>query len=122
RSGIECGCDVPSVEPPLGPDRATAVFRIAQEALTNVARHSGAQHVEIAFTVTDEGVGLEVRDDGKGITEDQVASVRSIGLIGMCERAGSLGGRVYVRPGVERGTIVTLQMPFAGPGLPAAEP
>ncbi|MDP3774649.1 MAG: PAS domain S-box protein, partial [Gemmatimonadales bacterium] len=82
HSGIECGCDVPSAEPPLGPDRATAVFRIAQEALTNVARHSGARHVEIAFTATDEGIGLEVRDDGKGITEDQVASVRSIGLIG----------------------------------------
>ncbi|MEK6768499.1 MAG: PAS domain S-box protein [Gemmatimonadota bacterium] len=122
HSGIECHCEVPAQEPPLGTDRATAVFRIAQEALTNVARHSGARQVEIAFTATDEGVGLEVRDDGKGITEDQVASVRSIGLIGMRERAGSLGGRVYVRPGVERGTIVTLELPFKGPGLPAAGP
>ncbi len=122
HSGIECHCDVLALEPALGPDRATAVFRIAQEALTNVARHSGARHVEIIFTATDDAVSLKVRDDGKGINERQVASVRSIGLIGMRERAGSLGGRVHVRPGIDRGTIVTLEMPIKGPSLPAAAP
>ena len=122
HSGVECGCDVPAAEPPLSPDRVTALFRITQEALTNVARHAGAKHVDLRLAVTDGGVRLEVRDDGKGITEDQVSDVRSIGLIGMRERAGALGGRVYIQPGAERGTVVTVQMPFTAPAAPAVVP
>lgn len=122
HSGVECRCDVPAAEPPLSPDRATALFRITQEALTNVARHAGAKHVDLRLAVTDGGVRLEVRDDGKGITEDQVSDVRSIGLIGMRERAGALGGRVYIQPGAERGTVVTVQMPFTAPAAPAVVP
>jgi two-component system sensor histidine kinase UhpB len=118
RAGIECRCDVPAEEPKLSPERVTAVFRIAQEALTNVARHAGATRVSIRCTIGEREVQLEVRDDGRGIAPNEVASIRSIGLIGMRERANALGGHVYVQPGAERGTVVTVQMPSAAPAAP----
>src|SRR5260370_8671034 len=62
---------------------STAVFRIFQEALTNVARHAEAQHVDVRIDVTDDDVCLEVRDDGKGITPAAAASPKSLGLAGI---------------------------------------
>ena len=79
----------------------------------------------MALVRRDDILQLMIEDDGRGIdtTVARAADARrGLGLIGMRERAGSLGGRVYVRPGVERGTIVTLELPFKGPGLPAAGP
>jgi PAS domain S-box-containing protein len=114
RTGIECNVSIDVGDPPLDSDRATAVFRVLQEALTNVARHAEAGHVRTRVGTSDGHVVLEVRDDGKGITGDQLTSTDSLGLIGMRERAAAFGGRVEIRPGEEGGTAVTLQMPLAG--------
>ena len=112
HSGIKCefvsGADVSM----LGSARSTVVFRIVQEALTNVARHAAATRVDIGLHKDSDCLMLEVRDNGKGIRAEEVASAQSLGLLGMHERALVFGGEVTVtgRPG--RGTVVTLRIPF----------
>lgn len=96
----------------LDGERATALFRILQEALTNVARHAGARTVQIALDLGPaEGV-LEVRDDGRGIRDNEVRGVGSMGLAGMRERAAALGGVVTVERLGERGTAVRARLPL----------
>lgn len=121
HSGVACECEVPAEEPVLSPECATAVFRIAQEAFTNVTRHAGASRAWLRFTCGD-AITLQVRDNGAGITEEQVSNVHSIGVIGMRERAGALGGHVDIQPGAERGTVVILRIPLSPPGTPAPAP
>jgi len=89
------------------------VFRILQEALTNVARHAHAGAVRITLRERGKLLVLVVKDNGRGITKSEMSSVKSIGLLGMTERARQLGGRVTIA-GVEgRGTTVTVQVPVA---------
>ena len=71
---------------------ATAIFRIFQESLTNVTRHASANHVEVRVEVGDQELTLEVCDDGSGITPEDAASPKSLGLLGMRERAHRFGG------------------------------
>ncbi len=93
--------------------RDTVVFRILQESLTNIARHAKATRVKVALRKHEGRLLMLVKDDGKGITREQVNDPRSLGIIGMRERAGSLGGRVYLEPGSDGGTEVTLTLPLA---------
>jgi PAS domain S-box-containing protein len=93
-------------------DQATAVFRIFQEALTNVARHSAASTVEVDLAATESCFRLRVVDDGRGITEHQANDSRSLGILGMRERAILLGGEVKVFQNNGRGTVVDLTVPF----------
>ncbi len=111
RTGVELELKLKAIDVGLGQDRATAIFRILQETLTNVARHAEASCVEIHLGAKDGTVVLEVQDDGKGITEDALASTQSIGLIGMRERAGALGGQVDIHRVGTGGTAVILRMP-----------
>jgi signal transduction histidine kinase len=109
RTGVRC--DVRSQLGELKLDRhlATAVFRIFQEALTNVTRHANATHVDVDLRVEGEKLELEVSDDGVGITEG--ARGVSLGLLGMRERARLLGGDCVVKRRVPRGTTVALTVP-----------
>ncbi len=91
---------------------ATAVFRIFQEALTNVSRHAQAQHVEVRIDLHDGTLALEVSDDGVGISPEAVQSPRSLGLLGLRERAHRFGGYVAVEPVMPRGTRVALRVPL----------
>jgi PAS domain S-box-containing protein len=94
-------------------DRDTAVFRILQEALTNVARYAEATGVQIRLYIRDgDELRMTVRDNGHGISRDQVRSTTSLGLLGMRERAGALGGLVLVRPREEGGSEVSLSIPL----------
>lgn len=111
RSNIECELRLPSDLEEVDEVTATAVFRILQEALTNVARHAAATSVCVTLGVDDDRLDLTVRDDGKGIPEEVVWSPESIGLIGMRERAGGLGGRVHVERVEPSGTSVHLSLP-----------
>lgn len=95
---------------------ATAVFRIFQEALTNVTRHAQAEHVEVGVEVDDAGISLVVRDDGVGITQEAAQSPKSLGLLGIRERAHRFGGFVSVGPAAPRGTLVTLRVPLVEAG------
>jgi signal transduction histidine kinase/chemotaxis methyl-accepting protein methylase len=112
-AGIAWRCDVaPEVEAlDLAPDRATAIFRIAQEALTNVVRHAGARHVDIRAHRDDDALVMEVHDDGRGIEPVPPDAWRSSGLLGMRERARHQGGTVTVGLCKESGTCVVLRMP-----------
>lgn len=111
RTGIDCPCDV---EEPLGlprnPDRDTALFRILQEALTNVVRHAGASRVAISLRRVEGAVELRVSDDGRGIREEEVEGAESLGLIGMRERARTFGGRIEFC-GNGQGTTVLVVLP-----------
>ncbi len=96
----------------LDPSLSTAVFRVFQEALTNVARHSEAARVQVRLELGDPWLVLEVRDDGRGITEAEIADPRSLGLLGMRERARRLGGTLAFTQAAPRGTLLTLKVPL----------
>jgi PAS domain S-box-containing protein len=110
RTGICCQTEFGGEELAVDPERATAVFRIVQEALTNVTRHADAQCVTVRLSQQPDQLGLEVSDDGVGISEEQLVGPRSLGLIGMRERAAALGGSLAIHARPEGGTTVTLQM------------
>ena len=90
RSGIACESHLPAEEISLDSDRATAVFRIFQEALTNVARHANASKVVVDLKREAESLILAVRDNGKGIDEAAIHAPDSLGLLGIRERATGL--------------------------------
>ncbi len=110
RTGIVCEVEVAEV-PALDPDVATALYRIFQEALTNVARHANASRVAVRLSADADGVALELADDGRGLPPEPERS-RHLGLFGMAERARALGGRVRVDPGAGGGTVVRATLPW----------
>jgi signal transduction histidine kinase len=93
---------------------ATNVFRIFQEALTNIARHASAKHVEIALGLEHGRLRLEIADDGIGVPEVGPRG-RTLGILGMRERAWRLGGECTVKRRVPHGTIVTVVVPLRFP-------
>jgi two-component system sensor histidine kinase UhpB len=113
RTGIACAMNVSDPPPDLSRDAATVVFRIFQEALTNVARHAEASEVRCDFQIEGGQVMLRVEDNGKGISPGALADAKSLGLLGMQERASVLSGDVQIQPGASRGTRVTLRLPQA---------
>lgn len=116
RTGTLCTVESNLGDAKLPRDVSTAIFRIFQEALTNVARHAEARHVGVHLDLADNVLDLEVRDDGKGITHAQAGNPRSLGLLGIRERARRLGGRATVAAGTEGGTVVSVRVPRAGRG------
>ena len=124
RTGIACECRLPEEEVPLGSEKSTALFRILQEALTNVARHAGASEVIVELKTEGDSVGLSVRDNGRGATEAELSALTSLGLLGMQERAALLGGDVTVQGTKGEGTLVIARLPLDGPvrGGKRAEP
>jgi two-component system sensor histidine kinase UhpB len=105
RSHVHAGED-----PALPAPGATHVFRIVQEAMTNVARHAGATRVDVSLIEVDRVLHVEIQDDGRGITEAEQHSATSLGMLGMRERARLLGGRLTVTGVPGRGTVVTLEV------------
>jgi PAS domain S-box-containing protein len=112
RAKIPCSVELPEAQLDWSKDRATAVFRILQEALTNVARHAGASRAFVRVTHGDDRVVLVVGDDGRGITEQQASASTTFGLLGMQERARMFGGTLRVTSGDRRGTTVTVSLPY----------
>jgi PAS domain S-box-containing protein len=98
---------------PLDHGRSTAIYRIFQEILTNVAAHARASSVSIGLTVVDGTLRLVVTDDGCGISQATIDSEQSLGLIGTRERAALLGGEVVIQPATPRGTCVSVAVPLA---------
>lgn len=94
----------------LDGDAALAVFRLCQEALTNVVRHAHASHVEVELSVTEQGLRLRVKDNGCGISRDQV--VGSLGLLGLQERVSLLGGHLSIQGRPGQGTEVLAVIPL----------
>jgi signal transduction histidine kinase len=122
RTGIQCRVSLPETNPAIDAERATALFRIFQETLTNIARHAGATAVRVALSLESGNVSLEVRDNGRGISEDQLAASGSLGILGMRERALLLGGEFSIAGDPGTGAIVRVRIPVADPPLPEANP
>lgn len=113
RTGISCRVTFSPEEVLLDPDRSTAIFRIFQETLSNVARHSEARNVVAKLSEYDDVIDLVVEDDGKGITEEQATNARSFGLLGIRERARYWGGAVEIAGTPGKGTRVEVRMNVA---------
>jgi signal transduction histidine kinase len=111
RSGIECEVSVTG-EVPVDTDSITAIYRIVQEGLTNVARHSNATRTELRLRARGDELLLEIRDDGRGVTGDEITDPLSLGLIGIRERAAVIGGTVQIEGVAGRGTIVSVRIPL----------
>jgi PAS domain S-box-containing protein len=109
RTGIPCQLSFPPAVLVLDGDRATTVFRIFQECLTNIARHAEAQAVDASLYTENEDLVLVVEDDGKGFRESEAGG--SLGVLGMKERAAAWGGSVQISSSPGKGTQVTVRVP-----------
>jgi signal transduction histidine kinase len=117
RSGIACETHLPAEEILLDSERSTAVFRILQEALTNVMRHANATRVVVDLRGEGGRLILSVRDNGKGIDPKVIYAHNSTGLLGMRERALSLGGVIGITTLPEGGTLMSVRIPQNNLGL-----
>ncbi|HDP68242.1 MAG TPA: PAS domain-containing sensor histidine kinase [Candidatus Marinimicrobia bacterium] len=112
RTGIECKLELNEDEFQLEQDRVIAVFRIFQEALTNVVRHANATKIYIGLHRNSNLLSMEIRDNGIGITEDQIHSPKSLGLVGLRERVNPWGGKVIISGVKNMGTTVKVTLPI----------
>jgi PAS domain S-box-containing protein len=114
RSGIQCKVRLLTKEV-FAPDVSTALFRILQETLTNVARHATATRVEVVKQKQGDRVVLMIRDNGRGFDQADPSFSKSLGLLGMRERAAILGGQVNISSAPGKGTTVTAWIPLLLP-------
>ncbi len=114
RSGISCKTVLLLAEQKLDSDISTAVFRVFQEALTNVMCHSGATHVLVGLVERKGWLTLSVRDDGRGITEKEKRDLLSLGIAGMRGRVETLGGKLRIYGSPKHGTALFARIPLAG--------
>ena len=111
RAGLDCELELDEDETLLDSNLATTVFRIFQETLTNVIRHAEATLVKVSLEIGDDQVRLTVQDNGKGLSQIHIAASKSLGLMGMQERASAWGGSLSFESSPGKGTTVTFQAP-----------
>ena len=112
RMDILCTVDLPGQHLPLTHAQSTALFRIFQETLTNVARHAQARHVHVELSASTSELTLQVHDDGRGIQRQEAAGSSSLGLLGMRERIELMGGTFDIQGTPGKGTTVTISIPL----------
>ncbi len=113
RTGIECEVWLCPEPKDLPQEQSTGLFRILQELLTNIIRHAQATRVIIHLLPTDTGLLLSVADNGRGISTGDLKDPKSLGLLGMRERAHMIGGEMKFEGASDRGTTVTVTLPLA---------
>lgn len=111
-TNIKCSLVIPKDDLQLSSNKSTAIFRIFQEALTNIARHSEADKVNISLLTNQKNINLEIIDNGKGISAEQIKDFKSLGIHGMEERAMIFGGQVTFESISGKGTKVTVEIPI----------
>jgi two-component system, NarL family, sensor histidine kinase UhpB len=118
HTGIICRFDsfIENVE--LSREQGTTVFRIFQEAMTNILRHAQATKVNIIIEEEEGEFVLEIKDNGRGITESERLGIDSLGLLGMRERAHSINGKVEINGIPGKGTVLTVRLPINGAATP----
>lgn len=117
RTGVGCEVLCADYDIAAPEDTEVAIFRIFQEALTNVAKHAQARHVQVRLMQEADELVLQVSDDGIGIRSADLAKPRSFGLRGMRERVSSLGGTIEIHPAIPQGTELLLRVPLGGQAL-----
>ena len=115
RTGVACNLHVGAGELPLSKSQASAVFRIVQESLTNVAKHAQASHVDVAVERSDDALVVRIQDDGVGFSAAAPRKPGSFGLFGLRERASLLGGQATITSKPGEGTIVEVRLPIEAP-------
>jgi signal transduction histidine kinase len=118
RTGVRCRVDSSVVDLDLTKEQSTAIFRIFQETLTNIMRHSDATEVDVRLEMNEDILILEVADNGRGITEDEISNSRSFGLLGIRERLYPWNGQVDFIGHPNKGTRVIVRVPISGKGEP----
>jgi signal transduction histidine kinase len=112
RTKIPCVVSTTISDGQWDQDFSTVFFRIFQETLTNIIRHAQATRVEVRLAEENGNLVLSVSDNGRGISEEEIANTRSIGLVGMRERAMLIGGDITIQGGPGRGTTVIARAPL----------
>jgi PAS domain S-box-containing protein len=116
RTGIACELSLGSQEIDLDQERSTAIFRIFQETLTNISRHASATKAIVNLAKKGAQLELTIKDNGKGITSEEISDPKSLGLIGIQERVHFLGGDIDIKGVRNKGTTVTVSIPLPQPG------
>jgi signal transduction histidine kinase len=112
RAGLKCTEAIPESEPKFDPDAAIGVFRIAQEALTNVLKHAEAKSANLLVGIDEETFVLRISDDGKGIAPHRLQTNGTHGIASMRHRIAALGGRWEVQSPASGGTVITASIPL----------
>lgn len=112
RTGIECEVRLPARMPELPPGVPLVAYRTAQEALTNISKHAAATYVQLDLSLAGNVLSLEISDNGRGLSSEDLAKARSFGIRGLHERAGTVGGWVELSSG-RGGTTMILSVPLA---------
>ena len=121
-AGLKCIESYPDKEPTFTSEAAIALFRIAQEAFTNILKHSGAKSMDIALHVEGDAIVMQISDDGKGIPVARLSATGSHGLASMRHRVRALGGRLDIRSSASVGTALLVRIPTANALLRVSEP
>jgi PAS domain S-box-containing protein len=122
RTGVKCLRILPETEPDFDPETASQIFRIVQEALTNVTRHSGASELHIRLRTGKTFNTLQIRDNGKGIQDKELNDIKSFGIMGMKERARQIGGNLTIKGELKKGTTITIRLPLKNTKYDASIP
>jgi len=120
-AGLKCVQSYPEVEPKFTSEASIALFRIAQEAFTNILKHSGAKSMDIGLELNGDAMVMRISDDGKGISESQQSAIGSHGLASMRHRVRALGGRLDVRSPPGGGTTLLVRIPIDRALQPVAD-
>lgn len=111
RSGIRTHFTPPPIEPLLDVQVKNGLFRIFQESLTNVARHSRASNIYLKFEIIENNINLIIEDDGEGFDEKIIMTKKTLGVLGMKERAAMMGGKYAISGKPGKGTVVEVNIP-----------
>jgi len=111
RTNIKCKVTIDCGDIDLDQDRSTALFRIFQQALTNVARHANATKIKVSIKEKPGKFLLKIKDNGRGITEEQISDPKSFGLIGIRERIYPWGGELKIKGLSNKGTTLSVLLP-----------
>jgi signal transduction histidine kinase len=112
RTGVKCELEFSLDQIPIEPEKSTEIFRIFQETLTNIARHANASNVTICLICHDNMLKLDIADNGKGFSSNGKEEKKSLGILGMKERALLIGGTVTIISESGKGTTVNLSVPI----------
>ncbi len=111
RTGIRCKLQSNAEKVEFSPEASAALFRVAQEALTNIVRHAAASSAQVDLMSDGRDLRMSITDDGKGITEERINDLRSLGIVGMKERISRVGGEFRIRSQRGQGTRIEISLP-----------